>query len=919
MALFASFGLVACDKEKIDDETKMEQALNSIALGDLNSLTQPFDLISVTGKHKLPITWSLENVEGEQAELDLSGAVPRVIITQDPYRGVDENGKPLNKWGHAVLTATVRIKDKTKSRSWDLYIKPADEFYNLSVIEAAQQSEGTPVKVEGTVTYVHSNGFYIADETGSIYVYKFPSSATLKDKILPGAKVEIEGNITIYYGQPEIGEKYNIKIKEEAPATFNYAELAEETYLPEIVWREATDPKAYGRIVNFVGKVVEDNSGKTTYYQLFDETFNLKITIYDESSGAPKQFLDQVKEKVGKYVKATFVVYNYHSSYKIWRVFGVPGTVQEVSAFQYTQENKLELAAAKIRNSLDGSSVFSNITLPTSLSEFEGLTVTWASSHPDIISTTGVFNYPEETTEVELTMTLKLGTLEKQSKLKVTAVAPRTMTVAEVHKAIDMNQAKTVLVEGVIIGRDSDGYFYLADETGVIFVRTKLSDFNVAVGDKVKIIADGSFYDGKDRYGRRLADGGNAVITKVDNEKHESPLALTDASISDFDHTITKSTLKKFKEEELASQLLKISGYFRLIKEGSYTNTYLAESMDENAPKMKIYYKSYNVSELNILDGQQVTLIVAVYEVYPESGGWALGFMGREGDVILTDEVKEAVARKELDALMPENNNLTEDLDFPAETKYKLIIDNVTYQFISDTPSVLGNDGKFTAPEEDTEVTLTVKAIFSETHEKEFTYTLTAKADATPAEPKEELLLNLDFGTAPKNGYEAGNLTFTNGDGAEYTFNKNRVQTNTSKYAPHIEAGAFLVLSTNVGNKEAWIEFDWVSLNLTKITIDLSVWNNDQHFETIVNSQGARISLEKYVNDQWVAVKNTDNLENVLSKLVKGQYTTVSFENLTAGKYRLYYTDPQTTAPEDKNTITAITADNIKVYGYKNK
>lgn len=125
-------------------------------------------------------------------------------------------------------------------------------------------------------------------------------------------------------------------------------------------------------------------------------------------------------------------------------------------------------------------------------------------------------------------------------------------------------------------------------------------------------------------------------------------------------------------------------------------------------------------------------------------------------------------------------------------------------------------------------------------------------------------------------------------------------------------------MSTKVDNKEAWIEFDWVSLNLTKITIDLSVWNNDQHFKTIVNSQGARISLEKYVDGgQWVAVKNTDNLENVLSKLVKGQYTTVSFENLTAGKYRLYYTDPQTTA--SKNTTTAITADNIKVYGYKNK
>jgi hypothetical protein len=56
-----------------------------------------------------------------------------------------------------------------------------------------------------------------------------------------------------------------------------------------------------------------------------------------------------------------------------------------------------------------------------------------------------------------------------------------------------------------------------------------------------------------------------------------------------------------------------------------------------------------------------------------------------------------------------------------------------------------------------------------------------------------------------------------------------------------------------------------------------------------------------------------NGLTNVLSELVKDQYITVTFENLTSGKYRLVYEDPNTTATN--NTTTAVTADNLKVYG----
>jgi|LSQX01.1.fsa_nt_gb hypothetical protein len=898
LALFASLSLVACDKS----ETKLEEALNSIALGDLSSVTQDIELIAVTGKHKLPIEWSIENVKGETAELDLTGEVPIVRITRAPYT---EEGP--GEWGEVRLTATVRIGKKSLSRHWDIFVKPGEKVFILSVGDAAKQPEGTPVRITGTVTYLHGSGFFMQDDSGAIYVYGKPSN----DKVVPGAKVEVEGSITIYYGQPEIDRGYKLTVLEEAPeGGFDYSEAAD-AFIPEIVWSSVNDPKSYGRILAVTGKVTEGQYGDYKNLELTDETTNTKIMIYHDSE---EGFIDAITANKDKYVTATVITYNFHSSDKVWRVFGYAGSVEEAEAVQYTDENKVYLTSIKLKSEFDGISVVSDLTLPTSLSIFEGVTISWKSNNTGVIADDGKFTYPTTETVVELTATITLGDVSNEYTYKVTALAPEQMTVAELLAAIDEEKAKAVLVEGVIIGRDSNGYFYLADETGVIYSRQKLSDHGLKVGDKIRMIGDGSIYSGSassPRFNRQL---GNqfAVIEKV-AENQDSPLEIVKAKISDFDHTITNNNvLEKAAQEELFGKIFEISGFFKLVQSGSYTDLYLAESLEEDADMVRIYQNSMEVDALKMLAGKEVTLIAVVYECYPKTGLWNLGFLGREGDlkVTLTNEDLEEIAEKEINAILPEDNVLVGDLNFFDKTKYSYVIGNVTYEFTSSNTDILGDDGKFTAPAEDTELTLTVKAIFSEEHEKTFTFELTAKA---PEEPDEEgLLISLDFGTEQVTGYAAGTLKFTNGDGKEYQFEKDRVQINTSDYVPHDTAGAILVLSTRKEYKIAWIEFDWSSVNLNKITIDFSVWNQN-NFDTIVNSAGARIALEKEVDGEWVAVENVNGLTNVLSELVKDQYITVTFENLTSGKYRLVYEDPNNTA--SNNTTTAVTADNLKVYG----
>jgi hypothetical protein len=221
--------------------------------------------------------------------------------------------------------------------------------------------------------------------------------------------------------------------------------------------------------------------------------------------------------------------------------------------------------------------------------------------------------------------------------------------------------------------------------------------------------------------------------------------------------------------------------------------------------------------------------------------------------------------------------------------------------------------GKVTVTKLDAETTVVLTGTVTEAA---FTATVTVsvKVAAIGQEPPTETLLKtIDFGTVSKTGYVAGTLTFTNGDGVEYSFNKDRAQTNTSKYAPHDTQGCILVLSSISSAQFAFVEIDLTATaGLTKVSIDFSVWNQN-NFDKITGLAGSAIQFEKLDGETWVAVAATTGETNLLSLLTVDVYTTVTFDNLTAGKYRITYSAPGNTSTS--NTEYAVTADDIKIYG----
>jgi hypothetical protein len=143
---------------------------------------------------------------------------------------------------------------------------------------------------------------------------------------------------------------------------------------------------------------------------------------------------------------------------------------------------------------------------------------------------------------------------------------------------------------------------------------------------------------------------------------------------------------------------------------------------------------------------------------------------------------------------------------------------------------------------------------------------------------------------------------------------KDRAHINTSAFAPHDTQGSVLVLSCRTDSQFAFVEIDLTATaGLTKVSIDFSVWNQN-NFNKITGLADSAIQFEKLDGETWVPVAATTGETNVLPLLTVDEYTTVTFDNLTAGKYRITYSAPGNNGGTS-NTVYAVTADDIKIYG----
>ena len=893
--LIVSFIAVGCGK-KIDYAEILEEAKSKIMLSG--------EITNLTGDLSLPVN-VVVNVEGEDIEIAIVWTA-----TQSSFFSigeVDTEGKLTasvtrpaagEPQAEVTLTATLQYGEESTTREWTVYVRPMPSATVVNVLGAKNSSIGEVLEITGTVTYKISAGFMIHDETGGIYVY----SSSVPSGVVPGAVVKVTGNRAVYYSMPQISSPA-VEVLTPAPTTGYDFTSAPESTLQQVVGLSSANVASYAKMVKVTGLVEKNVNATYAEYSLRDIIDDDIIYIYNSSNNEVKT---ELNDKVGKYVSMVVITYDFHSTQLIWRNLGVPGTVEEVSTPVLTDEQIMTKSKAQITSLYNEKEFAADLNLITTTST--GGTVVWASDKPNVIAADGKLTAQAEDTVVTLTASITAGALEEDLEVTVTVKALSTSTVKQVLDAIDAanadgNVVPLVKMVGVVIGTDLDGYYYLADETGTVYVRHKVGDDSLKIGDRVQVVGTGLVFNNNNKqYTRQI--NGNYAVTVLDQDTHESPLAPVDANITDFDFTITAEELKtKVPQQALLGKILSLNVY--ITRQGQYNNVYLTTSLEDGAPKMLVYHKSVNQQQLIDLVGTQAVVTAVLYD-YHKDDGWRLFFLGRDGDIVtnLTNEQKVEIAEKEIEAIVKEGDNVSGNLNFIGETT-KSLISGAKYVWTTDKLDVIDAEGVFAVPAADTQVKITVSVFLdgdvTGTADETWDINVTAKAAA-----QEVLKFHFDYGTTTVFGYDpAGkDITLTNLAGGEFIAKYYNAQLGSSTYDPHKEAGVFSVLGIHRGGSDAAIEMNF-DTSVSKIEFDFTWWSPAD------SNNGASIGV--LALQVWNETTSTwDTLRDFKADLDNSTYKTLSIDVTAGTKFRFFGAAVAETAATNNLRIAI---DNVKVYG----
>lgn len=692
----------ACGDAKPDEEVlKMQDGLNSIALGNISTVKASFVIPrNTTIKHDLEITWSLECEDGTAA-LEKRGELWYVIITPTPYEE-DEDGYPINEWGIAKLLATVSVGDKSKSREWEINVHPGDK--SIAQAKAAYKAND-PVSY-GNVTVVHrvgGQGFFIDDGTAALYVYDLG-----KIDVKVGDLISIEGKIGTYGDAIQVVSPLVTVLFGDNPVGYDNAEVKT---IEEIKALDGLNQANFFRLFNVEGYITKTMSGTSPRYYL--EASDKRVLLH--YSGMSKETETMLADYEEMYV--SFCAYTFARNSQEITLSIIPQTLAEKPEPPLTYEQMANKIIAVLEARYKNQVYVSDVELITGGS-YDSV-ILWESDKTDIISKQGKFTMPAEDTVVTLTATIKIGdNSDKSVTFKVTAKAVDFCSVKEVSTLIDGADLDYVRTAGIIIWREGNSYL-LADETGFIVVEMA---GNYDIGDKIELIGKGRVIDRTSTYVRKITEP--YIVAYIDADAHTDPLIYEPAVIDDLDFTISAGELaSKVPVELLFGTGITFEGYIRVENQ----SVYLADSLEEGAIMMEVLGQITSLRELN-----EVKVIIKglVYK-YSVANGWSLYFLNRDGDIEfdegLSDETKINMAKGEIMAIVGEGSYVEGNLNFVMKS-LDALLPEVYYIWTTNNLNVINASGKYTAPKIDTDVMITVKIYLS---------------DDTSAEPNDVQVINV--------------------------------------------------------------------------------------------------------------------------------------------------------------------------------
>ena len=491
------------------------------------------------------------------------------------------------------------------------------KYEEVSIATARNKVAGTKVKLTGVVaniTYTQkrvANGFYLVDNSNSIYVY----SHDAVQKVKVGNTVTILAERENYISSKETkhAEKFgyqgciqvkdvHLKANDDKVSTFNKTWIEEKT-IKELMETPLTNniTTSISKVTGFIRK--DKQEGYTNYY-INDLDRKTGSYVYTSNSGADFTWLDEFD---GKLCDIYLSIINAKSTESgcIYRLMPIEVklsdfVLEDSKVPSYIMEYHALGQFDQLYNADPAQEVIT--AMSDDVLKFQDAKVTYTSSNTNVIDFTQekdklvMHTKAEGSSEVTITVTYKTYTLSKT--ITITKEKVDVSDAINVKEAISKKDDTKVKVKGVVISKVANkSGVYIADETGVIAILGNKEEIKeLSIGDLV-------YVEGTRAHNRKASS-----VEK--NIAGESCIADAKIILNEFgNHEIptasfnTETTIEQLLElkvsEDYTAQVYTLKGKLLIEKKGYSTNYYVVSLTN---PEKKIQLYKGSTSQYSWLD-----------------------------------------------------------------------------------------------------------------------------------------------------------------------------------------------------------------------------------------------------------------------------------------------------------------------------
>lgn len=350
--------------------------------------------------------------------------------------------------GTLNITATSAVKESVKkvftlevvedaiTQNWEemAYSSHAD-FVNKNT------EDGTPFKVRGVVTYaapVTAEGtveYFIQNGTEGYYIYKQDNDLF---PVTVGNSYTVGGYFKNYFGTFELVD-VEYFVPHDPALTYEVVDISDKDVLSLDIMAE--HQASFVEIKSAVVSVLPTNYTKAynVKVNVGDKEFTLRV---DPALMSADEFNAITTLFQGTAPGSAIDVVGVMSAFG----YGTPANQMkivrstDITAAGMTDKQATEVAAASLEIVESIPLNVNNVTLPTTLEGYEGVTVEWTSSNAALNTETGAVTHPVSTLDLTLTATVKKGTDQTVRSWTVTVFGTNLESLSFLH-TLDLEDA----------------------------------------------------------------------------------------------------------------------------------------------------------------------------------------------------------------------------------------------------------------------------------------------------------------------------------------------------------------------------------------------------------------------------------------------------------------------------------------------